>query len=36
MYLTNKYGDVIEDLKEDTKAMSTSVNVAMTTYIKQD
>jgi integrase len=35
MYLTHKYGNVIEDLKEDTQAMSTSIGVAMNTYIKE-
>jgi hypothetical protein len=35
MFLTHKYGDIIEDLKEDTQAMSTSVGVAMTNYIKE-
>jgi len=35
MYLTNKYGSVIEDLKEDTKDMSTSIGVALNNYIKE-
>jgi hypothetical protein len=35
MYLTHKYGDVIEDLKQDTKDMSTSVGTAMNNYIKE-
>ena len=34
MYLTNKYGDMIGELKKDTKQMSTSVDVALDTYIK--
>jgi hypothetical protein len=34
MYLTNKYGDMVEELKEDTKSMSTSVGVALNNYIK--
>ena len=34
MYLTNKYGDMVEELKEDTKAMSTCVNTAMNNYIR--
>jgi len=34
MYLTNKYGDMIGELKKDTKEMSTSVDVALDTYIK--
>jgi len=36
MYLTNKYGDVIDNLKDDVKNMSTSVGTAMTNYIKED
>ena len=36
IYLSNKYGDMVEELKLDTKAMSTSVGTAMTNYIKQD
>ena len=35
MYLTNKYGDMVEELKEDTKDMSTSVGVALNNYIKE-
>jgi lysine/ornithine N-monooxygenase len=34
MYLTNKYSGMIEELKEDTKSMSTSVGVALNNYIK--
>jgi len=34
MYLTNKYGDMVEELKDDTKSMSTSVGVALNNYIK--
>ena len=36
MYLTNKYGGMMDELKSDVQDMSTSVNVAMDTYIKQD
>jgi len=36
IFLTDKYGDVMEELKKDTKAMATSVDVAMNTYIKED
>lgn len=35
IYLTNKYSDVIEDLKDDVTSMSTSVGVALNTYIKE-
>jgi hypothetical protein len=35
MYLSNKYGDMVEELKKDTKNMATSVDVALSTYIKQ-
>jgi hypothetical protein len=35
MYLTNKYGDIVEELKKDTKNMATSVDVALSTYIKK-
>ena len=35
MYLSNKYGDMVEDLKNDTKSMGTSVDVALSTYIKK-
>ena len=33
LYLTNKYGDIVEELKKDTKNMATSVDVALSTYI---
>ena len=36
IYLTTKYGDMMEELKSDVKDMSTSVGVALDTYIKQD
>ena len=36
IFLTDKYGDVMEELKKDTKAMATSVDVAMNNYIKED
>jgi len=36
MFLTHKYGDVIEELKQDTGDMGTSVNMAMNNYIKDD
>ena len=35
-YLSHKYGNMVEELKLDTKAMSTSVGTAMTNYIKED
>ena len=35
IYLSNKYGDVINDLKTDTAAMSTSVDMALNNYIKK-
>jgi len=34
MYLTHKFGDTMEALKDDTAAMGTSIGVAMNTYIK--
>jgi Ca2+-binding EF-hand superfamily protein len=36
LYLSHKYGDMVGELKDDAAAMSTSVNVAMTNYIKKD
>jgi hypothetical protein len=36
MYLSNKYGGMVEDLKNDTKNMGTSLGVALSTYIKED
>ena len=36
IFLTDKYGIVMEELKKDTKAMATSVDLAMNTYIKED
>lgn len=35
LYLTNKYGDQVERLKEDMKAMGSSVEVASNNYIKK-
>lgn len=35
-YLTDKYGDKTKELKEDTRAMGTSVDVAQSNYIKAD
>ena len=35
MYLSNKYGDMVEELKKKTKNMATSVDVELSTYIKQ-
>jgi len=35
MYLSNKYSNVIDELKSDTKDMGTSVDVALSTYIKE-
>jgi hypothetical protein len=36
MYLTNKYGDMMGELKNDVLDMSTSIGTAMDNYIKQD
>ena len=36
MYLTNKYGSMMKEMKEDVKSMATSVDTAMNNYIKQD
>jgi len=36
MYLTNKYGDMMGELKSDVQDMSTSIGTAMDNYIKQD
>ena len=36
IYLTSKYGDMMESLVSDVEEMSTSITVAMDTYIKQD
>ena len=35
LYLTNKYGDIVEELKKDTTDMGTSVDTALSTYIKK-
>ena len=35
MYLSNKYGDMVDELKSDTKDMGTSVDVALSNYIKE-
>jgi hypothetical protein len=35
MYLSNKYGEMVDSLKNDTKNMVTSVDVALSTYIKE-
>jgi hypothetical protein len=35
LYLSNKYSGMVEDLKNDTKNMGTSLGVALSTYIKQ-
>jgi hypothetical protein len=35
MYLTNKYGDMVEELKEDTSDMGTSIGTAPNNYIKE-
>ena len=35
MYLSNKYSNVNDELKSDTKDMGTSVDVALSTYIKE-
>ena len=36
IFLTDKYSNVIEELKKDTSAMGTSVGTAMNNYIKED
>jgi hypothetical protein len=36
IFLTDKYSDVIEELKKDTSAMGTSVGTAMNNYIKEN
>jgi hypothetical protein len=36
IFLSSKYGDESKSLSEDAKAMGTSVDVAMNTYIKRD
>ena len=36
MYLTNKYSDVMNEMKEDAKDMGTSSSVMQTNYIKKD
>ena len=35
MYLSNKYSNIVEDLKNDVKNMGTSVDVALNNYIKK-
>lgn len=35
IYLTSKYGDTLEEMKEDTKEMGTSINTAQNNYIKK-
>jgi hypothetical protein len=35
MYLSNKYSNIIENLKKDTTDMGTSVDTALSTYIKK-
>jgi hypothetical protein len=35
MYLSNKYSGMVENLKKDTTYMGTSVDTALSTYIKQ-
>jgi len=34
IFLSDKYTDIVNELGEDTAAMGTSVNVAMSNYIK--
>ena len=36
IFLTDKYSGVIDELKKETSAMSTSVNTALNNYIKKD
>jgi hypothetical protein len=35
LYLSNKYSGMVEDLKKDTTDMGTSVDIALSTYIKK-
>ena len=35
IYLTSKYGVMMQELKDDTSDMGTSVDVALNTYIKK-
>ena len=35
MYLSNKYGNMVEELKKDTTELGTSVDTALSTYIKE-
>ena len=35
MYLSNKYSNIVEDLKNDVKDMGTSLEVALNNYIKK-
>jgi len=35
IYLSNKYGDMVDELKSDTKEMGTSLEVALSTYIEE-
>jgi hypothetical protein len=35
MYLSNKYSNIIENLKKDTTDMGTSVDMALNNYIKK-
>jgi hypothetical protein len=36
IFLSSKYGNLVNELKEDTKQMGTSVDTAMNNYIKKD
>ena len=36
IYLTEKYGDVVKEMKEDVGAMGTSTETAQNNYIKSD
>jgi hypothetical protein len=35
LYLSKKYSNIVEDLKNDVKDMGTSLGVALSTYIKK-
>lgn len=35
IYLSSKYSEVVQNLKDDTSAMGTSTNIALTQYIKE-
>jgi len=36
IFLSSKYGNLVNELKEDTKQMGTSIDTALNNYIKKD